>query len=527
MKTAIPRQAQRQMRFRSRFAAVAMTAAFLLTGGSLIAQVVGVLGPTNVATLTGGWGNNGANGPYYGYNSYNNGPVSTNMAAFDFPSGLALDPSGGSLFIADCTNNAVRWYSNLKNPGFGTQVCTFLYTNDGISLPVAVAVDGATNVYVLNRANGANGCILEFNASLFMQFNGAYAGLEGVAVTNATHLTNATAMALDGLTNLYITCFSNTVMRITPAGVSNVVGIITNAGVNLRGITVMDNGQLALTDAGNNGIWLMSIGSGVATKFTGFHGAGDTNGPPFLAAFNHPENIAKADGGWLVVADRYNHKVKTIDASGNVYRLFGVRSNLWVGNYFPYYMNGLADGLVDNYETNYSVMAREPVGIAIGPDGSVFDTEVYYHVIRVATKTGLSNINGVTTAVPPLFNVPNGIALDSANANLFIADQSNNIVEQLNLAGNTTTPYLNTNNGISHPVDVTVSGSQLLVLNQGTNDNGSILVFDQYKNLLCDQRHGAGPADGDDPGQCRQHFCGGAKRSGVGIHPRFQHGRDR
>jgi sugar lactone lactonase YvrE len=484
---AIPWQACRQTRFGSRLAVVAMTWALLLTSSNLFAQQ-GVLGPTNVTTLNGGWGNNGANGPYYGYTD-----GITNTAAFDFPAGLALEPSGNSLFIADCTNNAVRWISNLKNSSF-SQVYTFLYTNDGISLPVAVAVDGATNVYVLNRANGTNGNIMEFNANAFMFYNGQ-SGTEGPGVTIATHLTNATAMALDGLTNIYVTCNSNTVMRITPAGVASVVGVIaTNSiatnGVNLRGVTGMDNGQLALTDAGNNSIWTMNLANGIGNILTGFHGAGDNVGPTNLAAFNHPENIAKADGGWLVVADRYNHKVKTIDASGNVYRLFGVRSNFWVGNNFPYYMNGLADGKVYSYETNYSVMAREPVGIAIAPDGSVYDTEVYYHVVRHVSSAavpplGFTNTNGVATTVPPLFNAPNGIALDRANANLYIADQSNNVVEQLNFAANTTTPYLNTNNNISHPVDVAVdSASDLYVLNQGTGGNGSILEFDRFQNPL-------------------------------------------
>jgi sugar lactone lactonase YvrE len=485
MKIAIPWQACRQIRFGSRLAVVAMTTALLLSGSKLFAQV-GVLGPTNVVTLNGGWGNNGPNGPYGGYLD-----GFTNTAQFGFPSGLALDPSGGSLFIADCTNNAVRWISNLKNSS-SSQVWTFLNTSNGISLPVAVAVDGATNVYVLNRANGTNGYIIEFNTANFFQFPslGPQLGSYNFVTTNATHLTNATAMALDGLTNLYVTCNSNTVIRVTPAGAVSVVGVITNAGVNLRGITGMDNGQLALTDAGNNGIWLMSMGSGVATKFTGFHGAGDIIGPSFLAAFNHPENIAKADGGWLVVADRYNHKVKTIDPYGNVYRLFGVNSNLWVSNW-PHYVNGLADGLVDNYETNYSVMAREPVGIAVAPDGSVFDTEDYYHVIRHATFTGLTNTNGVSTVVPPLFNAPNGITLDSASANLYIADQSNNVVEQLNFANNQTSTYLGAGSGISHPVDVAFdSASHFYVLNQGTGGNGSVLEFDQFQNLLATNASG-------------------------------------
>ena len=107
-------------------------------------------------------------------------------------------------------------------------------------------------------------------------------------------------MALDGLTNLYVTCNSNTVSESPRLVVSSTVGVITNAGVNLRGITVMDNGQLALTDAGNNGIWLMNLANGVATQFTGFHGAGDITGPgsspPSIIRKTSPRPTAV---GWL------------------------------------------------------------------------------------------------------------------------------------------------------------------------------------------------------------------------------------
>lgn len=358
---------------------------FLLPTANLIAQV----GPTNVTTLTGGWASHGADEPYYGYmDGY------TNTASFNLPIDLALDPSGNSLFIADCSNNAVRWISNLKNPThFDTQVYTYLNAGNGISEPVAIVVDLATNIYVLNRGDGTNGYILEFSTSDIFQFPGSgneYAPYNFIT-TNATHLTNATAMAMDDLGNLYVTCNSNTVIRISPANIVTTVGTVVDTNVNLRGITILNDNEAAMTDAGDNGVWKMDLVTGNATQFTGFHGVGDATGPKFLVSFNHPEKISKAGGGWMVVADRYNHKIKTIDPSGNDYTLFGVNpTNWWAGtDTSGTVLPGLSDGLVAPADTTGTVQAREPVGVLVAPDGSVYDTEVYYDVIRRATSTGL------------------------------------------------------------------------------------------------------------------------------------------
>jgi hypothetical protein len=126
---ATSRRGCRRIHGGSRLNVVLVASVLLFAANNLFSQVVGVLGPTNVTTLNGGWYNNGANGPYSGYQSTQ---TATNDASFNFPAGLALEPSGNSLFIADCSNNAVRWYSNIQNPGPGTWVYSFLHTNDGI-----------------------------------------------------------------------------------------------------------------------------------------------------------------------------------------------------------------------------------------------------------------------------------------------------------------------------------------------------------------------------------------------------------
>ena len=50
---------------------------------------------------------------------------------------------------------------------------------------------------------------------------------------------------------------------------------VTNAGVNLQGLVLKQNGLLAVCDCGRNGIYLIDPASGVVTTNAGFNGAGD------------------------------------------------------------------------------------------------------------------------------------------------------------------------------------------------------------------------------------------------------------
>lgn len=428
----------------------------LLPCGKLHAQAT-------VTTLGGG----SAVKPYDGYVDGN----TLTAAKFDMPAGLALDPSGTYLFIADYTNNAIRLVSNLGDTANSVTTTFANATNGaGISHPLAVAVDGATNVYVLNHGNGTNGALLHLSG-LYMN-----SGLVLIYTPLASNLANATAMAMDGYDNLYVTVNGNKVIRVTTNKVVTTVGTISQPGTSLQGIAVLDNGQLALTDAGNNGIWLMNPATGIATKFTGFHGGGDTNGPPQFASFNTPETIAKAGNGMLVFADRGNNKVKLVDQNGTVSLLYGVSSNLWVTGtgQFP----GWYDG--PGTSTQGSAESRQPYGVVVGPNGNVYVTEDYYHVLREVTGTGLT---GPQPGYPPLFNGPAGIAYDGLGNYLFIANYTNNSVQLLDLGNNATYTFLTAADGIQNPASVLVDTNEnVYVLNQGTMGNGFIEEYDIYGN---------------------------------------------
>ena len=457
--------------------------------GAMVALAL-LAGHASAQTVTTIGGGNLDKTPYSGYNTNS---TNTLYARFNQPSGLTMDPTGSYLFVADYSNNVVRI---ITTPGVSSTSTTFTFTNPsvpsatkGISHPIAVAVDAATNSYVLNQGSGANGTVLQFNALSI-----GYPTLVG---TKASKLTNATAMVMDGLTNLYVTVRSNTVLCITPSNVVSVVGVITNRGTRLQGIAVMDNGELALSDAGSSGIWLMnpnaSNPSNNVTKLAGFNGIGDNPDswpvPATNAIFNHPGNIAKAGNGVLVIADNGNHRVKLLNTlNGNVTLFYGVNSNLWLtgqtivlpnGTYVDH--GGWIDGTAGILQG--APEARLPFGVTVAPDASVYVSEDYYHILRHITGTGLT---APAPGYPQSFNSLAGIALDyvgenSDGDNLYIADQANNVIKVLNFGDNTTTTYLTADDGISHPASVLVdTNDNLYVLNQNAGTNGSILEFDEF-----------------------------------------------
>lgn len=399
-----------------------------------------------------------------------------------------MDPAGNYLFVADYANNVVRFVSTPGTSGRMTYTFTNaanINTTRGITNPIAVAVDLATNVFVLNRGNGTNGSLLQFGIN--------YMGYPTLVITNVPALTNATAMAVDGLGNIFVTVQSNIVLRVTPPNAVSVVGVITNPGVNLQGIAVMDNEQLALSDGGtNSGIWLMDTYSSAisnnVTKLAGFNGTGDNSDvwpvPAANAIFNRPAHIAKAGNGILVIADNNNHRVKLLNTvSRTVSLLYGVNPSLWLagstisGSYID--PGGWVDGRAGILQGNAE--SRLPFGVVVAPDGSVYVSEDYCHVLRHVTGAGLS------APVPgyPQYTGVAGIGLDSTGNNLYVASPLNNQVRLLDIPNNQTTTFLTAADGLNNPVSVLtdINGSYdgvyyVDVLDSGTN--GSILQFDSY-----------------------------------------------
>jgi hypothetical protein len=368
MKNATLRQTFRQARSGLRTYGCVVLAALLLS-------VVNRSAGTTVTSLGGGPNYYANDGTYYGST---NSVFGTLYSQFHTPSGIALDGSGNYLYVADRDNNAIR-YLDLAG-GY-----TYTFTTNLINRPVGVAVDASGNVFVLNQGStnaagvGTNGNVLEFDT---------YGDL---LATNSGSLllTNAAGIALDVLDDIYVTVNSNTLVKIAGTNITTVVTIAA-AGTSLQGIVVKHNGLIAACDSGRDGIYLIDPSTGIVTTNAGFNGAGDGTGvnnrgvPNASAQFFQPSGVAEAGDGSLIVADYGNNRVKVVTASGITTNLFGVSSNLWWSS-FP----GWSDGTVLEPDQANDVQARLPFGVAFAPDGTVYVTEDYYHIIRHVTGAGL------------------------------------------------------------------------------------------------------------------------------------------
>ena len=379
-----------------RASGAALTAALLLLSAANLRA--GVQNGVAVGTLCGG-----GYPPFYGY--VQGDPTASIDAQFHTPIGLAMDSTGGYLagylLVADRDNNAIREV-DLATPS--TPHCNLTLTfapipgltpAGAISSPVGVALDADDDVYVLNRGNGNNGTVVEFDC---------YGYLLG---TNAVALTNANAITLDDAGNIYLTA-GNSLIRITPAGVQTTVATVTNAGASLQGLVVMESGLIAACDSGRNGIYLINPASGVISTNTGFNGAGDNANiweatqnnpvPKTMAMFNQPMGLALAGNNMLIVSDYGNNRVKVVNSAGTVTNLYGVSSNLWCyycapSGYTCPGSPGWWDGPVVVPDACGDVEAREPNGVLLAGNSAgavtVYVTEDYYHLIRTVTGTTL------------------------------------------------------------------------------------------------------------------------------------------
>ena len=398
---------------------------FLRQSRSIIVMVALLLAAANLfATPLVSWVSGGPSGlPFDTGAGYVDGDI-TYDARYSTPSGIAVDITGQTVYVADRNNNAIRLLEfDAPEGDTGSTSTFFTYVNDVevynlFRNPIGVAVDGSYNLFVLNRGNGNDGNVLEFDSA------------GDLVATNAAKLTNAVGLALDPIDNIYVSIKGNTLLRISPyiystnfTTVTNITPSSTNivtitnilttitpatnqtvittnfpAGTSLQGIVVKYNGLIAACDSGRNGIYLIDPATGIVTTNAGFHGAGDfihiasNIDSNSIAKFNQPTGITEAGDGSLIVTDLGNNRVKVVRASdGAVTNLYGVSSGNWSGS-MPGFSGG--DAATDNgwHETVQvpdtkvpNASARMPYGVAFAPNGSIYVTEDYYHIIRHVT----------------------------------------------------------------------------------------------------------------------------------------------
>jgi DNA-binding beta-propeller fold protein YncE len=209
-------------------------------------------------------------------------------------------------------------------------------------------------------------------------------------------------------------------------------------------VLALPDGSFLVADSDNHVI--RQLKDGQASVYAGFHllprnEAGLPvgtllDGPRHQAVFRYPAGMALGADGSVYVADSGNHAIRKIDAQGNVTTVAGDG------------VLGFRDG------TGAEARFNHPMGVALGPDGSLYVADTGNHAIRRIDRDGrVTTLNAPSTRVveiapgiaaeagdyrdgplkEALFNEPYALVFD-AQGNLYVSDAGNQLIRYIDLA---------------------------------------------------------------------------------------------
>ena len=327
-------------------------------------------------------------------------------ASFNLPYGIAVAPDG-RVFVSENSGNLIRMIS-----ADGATVSTY-------------AGDGSTNV--LNQPAGLS-------------------------------------LAPDG--RLFIADSGNNRIRMVSADATT-LSTYAEGGLNSpRAVALNADGRLFIADFSNHLIRTVSP-DGTISTYAGDSTAAFNNGSTATAQFNFPADLAVRPNGSLLVADRDNHRIRSINA-GNVSTFAG------------------------NGETE---VLNQPFGIALAADGGVFVLDRTNHRIRLLSRDGSalntyagSGVAGFKEglALEAQFNNPTHIAT-APDGRLLVVDFANHRIRVIEESTNAIT--LRTVSASEQEAGSTLFQAQTLFINVDgddlnyrlisvSNDGGAIFTID-------------------------------------------------
>lgn len=193
---------------------------------------------------------------------------------------------------------------------------------------------------------------------------------------------------------------------------------------NPNGVAVDAAGNVYVADSGNRRIRKIDP-NGNVTTIAGSGGSVITDGQGINASFSFPRALAINSGGTIFVSDA--NAIRAIDGSQNVTTLAG---------------NG-STGFIDGQ--NLAARFRSNLGIAVDGSGNIIVADERNQRIRkidlagnVTTIAGSSQGRADGNGAAATFRNPSDIAVD-ANGNIFVVDNSNDLIRKIDPNGNVTT----------------------------------------------------------------------------------------
>ncbi len=296
------------------------------------------------------------------------------------------------------------------------------------STPSGVAIDAIGNIIVADQSNHRIRSISLDGVVRTVAGSGDVGDTDGASAT--AKFDSPKGMAIDASGNIVVAdVFNNRIRSISASGVVSTIagsgdfgaidGASTTASFNFPSAVAIDSsGNIIVADRVNHRIRSISTGSVVST-IAGSGIQGFANGASATAEFSSPSGVAIDAFGNIIVADTDNHRIRSISASGLVSTIAGS------GTF------SFADGASATARFNL------PEGVAIDTSGNIIVVDNRNHRIRsitpdgiVATIAGSSQSFADGVGSNARFNVPSGVAID-ASGNIIVTDSNNNRIRKI------------------------------------------------------------------------------------------------
>jgi sugar lactone lactonase YvrE len=250
-------------------------------------------------------------------------------ARFDHPRDLVSD-ANGNLYVADASNHVIRKITpaGLVSTVAGSPGVAGTADGNGLNArfngPYGVALDTSGNLFISDTGN---------HTIRKMTPDGTVTTLAGAPASAGTADGNGGnarfylpfSLAVDPSGNLYVAdCFNHSIRKVTSTGtVTTVAGNPTHSGFSNgsgtaaqflypEGVALDTQGNLWISDCGNNVIRLMGP-SGVVRTMAGSQGViANNDGTGTSACFNNPRGLVVGVNGLLYIGDTANNTIRVL-----------------------------------------------------------------------------------------------------------------------------------------------------------------------------------------------------------------------
>ena len=371
--------------------------------------------------------------------------------------GVAVD-SAGNIYIAmqqsrvfkvTVSTNLISLAAGNGTPGYAGDGGLATASTVRLRFPFGVAVDSNDNIYITDTLNGrirkvtaSTGFISTVAGSSATPGDGGDGGSATAAAVKMYYPQGS--VAVDSDNNLYIadtlngrirkvtasTGFISTFAGRLKSDPSGDEGLATAAQLNIPyGVAVDSDGNLYLSDAGNNRVRKVDATTGVIDTVagSGAHGAGGDGAAATSAQLSTPYGVAVDSDNNLYIADGRNHRIRKVTASTGFISTVAGSTQGFGGD------GGSA--------TVAAAKLNGPRGVAVDSDGNLYIADTGNNRIRKVTAStgfistvagdgtkGLSGDGGAATAAK--LDAPYGVAVDSDN-NIYIAEYNNHRVRKV------------------------------------------------------------------------------------------------